>query len=309
MAANNPAFPVQLFYPAAYIGDLTAVNVKLLTTGGVTRPAPNGGLQQLSSGHQSVVVPTTINWLVYAGGPGPNFPSFNNAVSFNLALNNQGAAAILDKIDMVYVNNTGGTLDVTIYFPDTGMFITAEGGTSGYYPVMTNILQCYAYSGTVGSGQDVDTGQTQILFCNFAVPGFVTANEARPFEASFRGPNINAVGQIVQTLGLPDAKYKIFGISVEMISGNALAAGPVFVRTCFLNSDGTFGFTQELFTSAVQGLAAAAGAVTFNTFRDWNLTANPTVINTGTILFPFQCLTLVNLNNVNFSINLIASQA
>lgn len=43
MGVIIPSFPVQNFGPVSYVGDLTAVNVWLLTGSEVTSPQANGG--------------------------------------------------------------------------------------------------------------------------------------------------------------------------------------------------------------------------------------------------------------------------
>jgi hypothetical protein len=164
-----PTFPVYNFTQLPYQGQLSALNVWLLSQPGSVISAANGGQQIVSGGKQSQVVPIAINWSYYPTG----------GVSINFVGGNSGQPGLLDKILMVYINNAQSSDAVTVYFPDTGMFVTADAGSVGYYPVFTNLFVASVFLGTTGSGiTQVD--QTQIFFCNFAVPAFATQQVNSP---------------------------------------------------------------------------------------------------------------------------------
>jgi hypothetical protein len=137
-----PTFPVYNFTQVPYQGELSALNVWLLSQPGSVISAANGGQQIVSGGKQSQVVPIAINWGYY--------PYLG--ISINLVGGNSGQPGLLDKILMVYINNSQSSDNVTVYFPDTGMFITADAGSTGYYPVFTNLFVASVFLGSTGSG-------------------------------------------------------------------------------------------------------------------------------------------------------------
>lgn len=76
-----------------------------------------GGVQILKPGHQSKVVNTLFDWSIITG----------QSCSLNFQGNNQGNVNLLDQIVMVYINNVDNIRDCTVYFPDSGMFVSAYG--------------------------------------------------------------------------------------------------------------------------------------------------------------------------------------
>lgn len=178
MSAVTPFFPVGNFVPVAYRGNLTAAPCDLGSTGGLNKALPNGGTQVLNAGHQSYAVQTNYEWEIGS----PNLYT-GQSVNINFNVNNGGQGVLLDKILMVFINNISNISDITVYFPDTGQFVTCQGGTSGYFPCMTNLTSCYVFNGLTGKSIGLGVSETsQILFCNFAIPAFQTQKQSNTNE-------------------------------------------------------------------------------------------------------------------------------
>jgi hypothetical protein len=227
----SPVFPIQLFQPIAYPNTLTATNVALLTQPGTTYPAANGALQITTQPKQSVAVNAVFNW------DAPPFltPSltFINAATMNLQSNNGASSTgLLNQILMVYINNADNGNDVTVYFADTGMFVTCEAGTSGYFPVLTNILICTVFNGSEGTGTTLGdpslTQTTQILFCNFAIPGFAT--QSRPVTTlQFSNEVVITSMGVVELLFPQPPAFEFMSIELYALTGEANTSGNCFV--------------------------------------------------------------------------------
>jgi hypothetical protein len=180
MNAPGPIFPVQNFIASAYAAPLISVPVSLLSRGGITT---NDG-QVLGAGHQSKSVQTVFDWInTYPG----------QAVTINLATQSQ-AAAPLDKIVMVYVDNELNSQNVTIYFPDTQQFLGVPAFTTGYYPVLTGMFVATVYNGLTGKVPVTSQSLTSILFCNFAVPGFLSQETLNVTFESSTGSRVPVLG-------------------------------------------------------------------------------------------------------------------
>jgi hypothetical protein len=241
-----PTFPVYNFTQVPYQGELSALNVWLLSQPGSVISAANGGQQIVSGGKQSQVVPIAINWGYY--------PYLG--ISINLVGGNSGQPGLLDKILMVYVNNSQSSDNVTVYFPDTGMFITADAGSTGYYPVFTNLFVASVFLGSTGSG--VSNGdQTQIFFCNFAVPAFATQQVNSPQSSlNFIGSLTPTAPQLIfYTIGGPITSQllNIFDAHLNIAYVSSVAAGPV---TATVELSSIFGKFNMLTT--VSAIATAA---------------------------------------------------
>jgi hypothetical protein len=212
-----PAFPIQNFIPAFYAGSLTAVNVWLLSTNAVTQATANGGLNIIQPGKQSLVVNTFFDWSKISG----------QASSLIFQANNQGAAGLLDKILMVYVNNVNNIRDCTVYFSDTGMFITVPAGQSGYYPVLTNNYNPVVFNGYDGlpaPSNNALNQQTNIIFCNFAVPGFLDQLSPKTNNFAFAQFDLSLGAGGSQQI-LPVGQYQItfLEIGVQALVGTISA--------------------------------------------------------------------------------------
>lgn len=151
----------------------------MLSRGGVMT---NDG-QTVSPGHTSTIVNATMNWLINYKG---------QAVTINLQ--SQGTASPLDKILMVYVDNELNSQDVTIAFPDTQQYIGVPAFTTGYYPVLTGGKICTVYNGTSGKLPITAQSITSVIFCNFAVPGFITQETLDITVNSSSGPVVPVIG-------------------------------------------------------------------------------------------------------------------
>jgi hypothetical protein len=104
-----------------------------------------------------------------------------------------GIGGALQPLLMAYVDNSQNVSNVYIYFDDTQYVITVLAGEVGYFPLITNRLYCVVYNGSVfGTAY---SGFTNIVFCNFATPGFANSNITIPFNrisgagATKYGPN------------------------------------------------------------------------------------------------------------------------
>jgi hypothetical protein len=287
-----PSFPVQNFVPVPYADTLTAVNVMLGTTAGVRQPAANGGVQILSQGHQSQVINTVFDWVhTYTG----------NAVSFNFQSSNTAqAGSLLDKILMVYVNNAENDIDVTVYFPDSGQFITCPAREAGYFPVMTNMTVCYVYNGTSGTLQSV-TGSTQILFCNFAIPGFVSesgfqidnyltralSGQALPFTLGF------ALQEVIDI-------YSIEFTGISCVAGSAGTSAALFAN---IELSGTP--SKQFFNYGCQGQAPAGSTAVIFPGNVGRADFNPLPLRIGDGVNNFiVTVTGVNTALASFSFNI-----
>lgn len=185
MIINGPLFPIQNFVATPFAGSLTGVNVKLLARGPVST---NDG-QLIQPGHQSKVVSAVIDWLTT--------PYKGQACTFNLQ--SQNTASPLDQILMIYVDNELNSQNVTIGFPDTQQYIGVPAFTTGYYPVLTGGQIATVYNGTSGKIPVTANSKTGILFCNFAVPGFLSQETLAITFNSSSGPVIPSIGDKVQT--------------------------------------------------------------------------------------------------------------
>lgn len=256
-----PSFPVSNFVPIAYVGPLTAVNVWLLTSGASSVQAANGAMQQVSAGHQSKVVPLNFQW--------DSVSPATAAYTIILQNNNQGAGYLLDMILMVYINNSQNINDVTVYFPDTGMFVTAKAGTTGYYPVFTNVWVFNVYNGTDGS--PAFQGTTQIFACNFAIPAFSTTPVSDTLSVVTIPATFTALNQFVIMFnsGSIPTTIDMMTLGIIILSITSIAAGPCFVEIV-LAAPG------YQFTFQASALATAAGQVIpLNLQRNWTWDSVP----------------------------------
>lgn len=206
-----PSFPVYNFVPTVYPGDLTGMPIWLLSQPAAT----NNAGQRISLPQQSIVVNTTYNW-----GLAP----LGNAQAVSILFQSAGGTPAIDKIIMVYVNNADNVNDVTIYFPDTGMFVTCPAGSAGYYPVFTHLLACYVYNGYTGLPLSNVGLSTQIMFCNFGVPGFLSQRQTTAINSK-TSTLIIPNGGYLETI-LPDGfTYNIYDIEIQLCAAGATAPG------------------------------------------------------------------------------------
>lgn len=176
----GPLFPIQNFVAKPYKGSLQGVNVSLLSRGGVTT---NDG-QQIQPRVQSRCVSATIDFL--------STPYTGQAVSINLQ--SSGNTPQIGTILMVYVDNELNSQNVTIGFPDTQQFLGIPAFTTGYYPVLTGQLQCTVYNGTTGKVPVTAASQVEVIFCNFAIPGFLSQETLDITVNSSNGPVVPVIG-------------------------------------------------------------------------------------------------------------------
>lgn len=262
-------FPVQNFISIPYRDGLTATPIWLLTSSA----AQNNQGQQVSTGHQSKVVNTAMDW-------GTN-DYLGQSATIIFQNNNGGSAQLLDKILMVYVDNVNNPSDVTLYFPDSGMFLTVPSGSCGYYPVFTQVWTCVVYNGYSGVQENGGQGtqQTQIIFCNFAVPGFLaqTSNVISQQAAFATGLISTSIGSI--PMPVPAGSIEIYAAELGVSLYTNVVAGQsntnVSLGGAVINgiADGTItalGFRQ---TAAAVGLFTPIGIlsrVSLSTPMVWN---------------------------------------
>jgi hypothetical protein len=195
----GPLFPIQNFVAQPYAGSLQGINVSLLSRGGTMT---NDG-QTLSPGKTSRIVNVIIDFLStqYKG----------QAVTINLQ---SGAnSPPLSKILMVYVDNELNSQNVTIAFPDTQQYIGVPAFTTGYYPVLTGQLQAVIYNGSTGQVPITAQSQTSVIFCDFAIPGFLSQET---LSVTFNGSN----GPVVPTIG---DQVKLGSLPIVMASGGTVS--------------------------------------------------------------------------------------
>ncbi len=278
-----PVFPIQKFVPITYIGSLNAVNVALLTGGGTWS---NAG-QQITQPHQSQVVNTTYNWLTDYGN--------NNAVTVNMQTSPNGAP-LIDKLLMVYINNANNANDVTVYFQDSGMFITAPAGSAGYYPVMTNLFLCNVYNGYTGIGNGGQGGsETQIIFCNFAVPGFLSQSQ-QTVSGYVLSPPLIATSIVSSAVILNGPRtIAIYGIGFYGLDIVSIAAGAVRAD-CQIYDTGTFGSQIATYNSFQVAAVASQTLVPAQPFKSYIFNPVPLLITIAGNLV-LQC-TVINANTL-----------
>jgi hypothetical protein len=284
-------FPLQNFAAVPYKGALTAINVALLTAGGIMT---NDG-QQVQPGRQSKVVNATMDWLVTYR---------TQAVAINLQSSNV-AGGVLNKLLMVYVDNELNSQNVTIYFPDTQQFIGVPAFTTGYYPVLTGNQYCNVYNGTTGAVPVTSSSVTSILFCNFAIPGFLSQETLNITVNSSSGPVVPTIGDKVVVVTLPGSVTPVSQITVlptvalprqYVITGIELNA-----QKLFLDGSGTSGSSFPLLLEIVDQVN--------NVFiREWNIAMQMSFENTAFFNFNEETGLNIPVNNlVLFSLNLTAS--
>jgi hypothetical protein len=216
MANAQTIFPFSLFMAVSYQGSIQSFPVSRVQQSAATGP--------VRPDQAARIVQTQMDFLnVYPG----------QAVNINLQ-SNTPAGSPLSQIAMVYVNNELNNQDLSIYFPDTQQLIGIPAFTSGYYPVMTGQLVATVYNGNTGKVPVASTSMCQIIFCNFAMPGFLSEFSVSVNVNSSSGliipsigdkfVNVNAqitgaatpisVFQLLPTIALPQ-QYVITGINVE----------------------------------------------------------------------------------------------
>jgi hypothetical protein len=184
-----PFFPIQNFVSVAYQGQLIKQNVQLLTTGSTLIGTNTAGFIT-QQGNQSAVINTVMDWLnTYPG----------QAVSINIQ--SAGTATQLNKILMLYIDNSRNPNSVTVGFVDSQQYLEAPAFTTGYYPVFTNNLFFNVYNGTSGKPPITAQSMTAIIICNFAVPGFLAQNTLSITFNSSSGPIVPTIGDTVTLVG------------------------------------------------------------------------------------------------------------
>lgn len=176
----GPLFPVQNFVAKPYSGALPGINVALLSRGGMVT---NDG-QTVTPGKTSKIVNAVIDFL--------STPYRGQAVLINLQSN--ANTTPISKILMIYVDNELNSQNVTVAFPDTQQYIGIPAFTTGYYPVMTGQLNCVVYNGTTGAVPITANSKVSVIFCDFAIPGFLSQETLNITVNSSTGPVVPVVG-------------------------------------------------------------------------------------------------------------------
>ena len=145
--------------------------------------------QTVSPGKQSKVVNCIIDFL----------SPMNKGQAISINLQSVANVSPLDKILMVYVDNELNSQNVTILFPDTQQYVGVPAYTTGYYPVLTGGQLAVVYNGTTGQVPVTANSQVSVIFCNFAVPGFLSQETLSITFNSSNGPIIPTIGDQVIT--------------------------------------------------------------------------------------------------------------
>jgi hypothetical protein len=149
-------FPVFNFVPVTYKAQLYTMPVSLLSHG-ATYTNKN---EQVGPPFKAQIVNADVDWInTYPG----------QAVTFVLQ-NSQNGGPLLDKITMVYLDNTQNPANATLIWLDTQQAINIPAFSAGYFPVFTSQYTCNLFNGTSGKGILATTAQTTVQFCNFAIP-------------------------------------------------------------------------------------------------------------------------------------------
>lgn len=195
----GPLFPVQNFVAVPYAGGVQGVNVSLLSRAGVTT---NDG-QTVTPQSQSRIVNCQIDFLstTYKG----------QAAVINLQ--SQNNVNPLNRILMIYVDNELNSQNVTVAFPDTQQYIGVPAFTTGYYPVLTGQLNAVIYNGSTGKVPVTGNSQVSVIFCNFAIPGFLSQETLDITVNSSSGPVVPVIGDQVQQTSI----YGFPSVSIEGI--------------------------------------------------------------------------------------------
>jgi hypothetical protein len=284
----GPIFPVQNFVAQSYAGNLQGIAVSMLTRGGITT---NDG-QTVQPGRQSKIVNTVIDFLssAYTG----------QAVTINLqsVANSQP----LDKILMIYVDNELNSQNVTVAFPDTQQYIGVPAFTTGYYPVLTGGQLCTVYNGTSGKVPVTAQSQCSIIFCNFAVPGFLSQETLNITLNSSTGPVVPSIGDQVITADLSlTAPNNAFTLLSAVTPPQQYVITGILLSLVLVFNDGNTA------TDAFQ--VNLVDSITGNIIRNWHVTAlqqfpnpNPVILCDETGLnLPVQNLELVAFNFIGLS--------
>jgi hypothetical protein len=228
----GPIFPIQNFVAAPYAGSTQAVNVNILSRGGVRT---NDG-QTIQPGIQSRVVNTQFDFLsaAYRG----------QAATINLQ--SQNNVNPLNQIVMIYVDNELNSQDVTVAFPDTQQYIGVPAFTTGYYPVLTGQLIATIYNGTSGQVPVTAQSQVSVIFCNFAMPGFLSLETLNVTFNSSSGPMVPVIGDKVQVGSLPSVSGNPITILPHMILPTQYVITGIQVNATDLFTDGVTSFGSTL---------------------------------------------------------------
>lgn len=197
-------FPTYLYNAVPYKGSLFAVPVDLATT----RAQSNNTGTVTLQGHQSKVVTAQFDWIhTYPG----------NAVVVNLQ--SLGTTQPLDKLLMIYVDNTLCSFPLTVLFADTQFTATIPANSAGYYPVITGLPICTVYRASIATS-DVKS-QSTILFCNFAVP----ANVSPDFLNSLIYQQISDLASGGRQYVIPALGDKYANLTLQLTGSNSMGAG------------------------------------------------------------------------------------
>lgn len=116
-------------------------------------------------GQSGKVIPIPINWIDY--GASSAFPSQNVVIN----LRGNATVKLLEHVRSVYIDNTGSTNPIYIFFPDTGYTVTAAPGAEVWAPCYTNGDNVWII------GQEFVTGfipSTLVMFTDVFVQPFTS---------------------------------------------------------------------------------------------------------------------------------------
>jgi len=196
-------FPSYNFTAVPYKGSLHSVPVGLATT--MASVDSTGRI--VRQPHQSKAVTTQYDWIL-------NYPG--NAVAVNLQ--SQGSAPPLDKLLMVYVDNTQCSFSLTLLFPDTQFTVAVPANSSGYYPVVTGVQYCTVYRNAHPTTDAVS--QTTVLFCNFAVPAF----DSPEFLNILGYQQISDIVGVGRQYVIPALGDKYANLTLQLVGSNSVGS-------------------------------------------------------------------------------------
>lgn len=202
---------------------------------------------QLSAGLRSIVVPLTINWLIY----GAATAAPNQVVSADLS----NVAGKTGTIQSVYIDNTGSNVSVYVRCLDTNYTVVAQPNSEGWYPIFTNLMEFQI----IGMGfTDGSIPTTAVLFSNLRIIPAIATELPTALNMGL------ASSSITRGTGIQNQNYGINALGDQTINFSDFFAGGFtgVLHSGIWNSPQPSGFIY-LTHIAVSAIAAGVGAVTW----------------------------------------------
>lgn len=184
-------------------------------------------------------IPIILDWLRM--GTAPNYPIHFNARSQQVVPISQIAA--------LHVDNTRCSETVVVYFPDTQFEVVVPSASEGFYPVVTNGLEFFAWVATTPTASD----ETVVQVLNFLPPPM-------QFGQTTALPGTGSVTQVATGPGLTGGPITTSG-TVSLISPVTIANGGTNATTPSQGADnllGMVGTAAGMITRSSAGVYAAS---------------------------------------------------